>query len=233
VSTSASHDGVMVTSLVSGPGGTPRGTRLRSGFARHQRSPRCSYCRRALGPERRHRPAYVREETLSVHRYYDPATEQFLSVDPLASITEDPYGFVAQDPVNLTDPSRLAPGCTTLQECIDFINQGNAILGRGHNPARVRAWQEWYQGNKGKIRSCQRKFGPQLPKLMRPRQRNNFSGAPTPVPAMSGVPATPPSPELNGNWGFHPPSPAVAAGLGLGGALLLIGGAILLAPAGA
>jgi RHS repeat-associated protein len=44
----------------------------------------------------------------SVHRYYDPLTGQFLSVDPLVDVTGMPYSFAAGDPVNGSDPSGLA-----------------------------------------------------------------------------------------------------------------------------
>jgi RHS repeat-associated protein len=40
-----------------------------------------------------------------VHRYYDPQTGEFLSVDPLVSQTQIPYGYAGNDPVNKTDPS--------------------------------------------------------------------------------------------------------------------------------
>lgn len=43
----------------------------------------------------------------AVHRYYDPATEQFLSVDPLANETGAPYAYTTGDPVNENDPSGL------------------------------------------------------------------------------------------------------------------------------
>jgi RHS repeat-associated protein len=42
-----------------------------------------------------------------VHRYYDPTTAQFLSVDPLVTQTQRPYSYVDGDPVNSTDPSGL------------------------------------------------------------------------------------------------------------------------------
>jgi RHS repeat-associated protein len=49
-----------------------------------------------------------------VHRYYDPATSQFLSVDPLVDETLDPYGYAGEDPANTSDPSGLqAPWKTT------------------------------------------------------------------------------------------------------------------------
>ena len=40
-------------------------------------------------------------------RYYDPSTEQFTTVDPLAIQTRSPYGYAASDPINRTDPSGL------------------------------------------------------------------------------------------------------------------------------
>ena len=36
-------------------------------------------------------------------RWYDPATGQFISVDALVGITDQPYEYVGGDPVNLTD----------------------------------------------------------------------------------------------------------------------------------
>jgi len=41
----------------------------------------------------------------SVGRYYDPATGQFLTVDPLVDETGEPYAYTGGDPVNATDPS--------------------------------------------------------------------------------------------------------------------------------
>ena len=40
-------------------------------------------------------------------RYYDPATAQFLTVDPAAAVTRDSYAYVAGNPTNHTDPSGL------------------------------------------------------------------------------------------------------------------------------
>ena len=39
-----------------------------------------------------------------IGRYYDPATGQFLSVDPLLSVTSEPYLYTADDPINDADP---------------------------------------------------------------------------------------------------------------------------------
>jgi hypothetical protein len=38
-------------------------------------------------------------------RFYDPATAQFLSRDPLTAITGEPYAYVADNPLNTSDPS--------------------------------------------------------------------------------------------------------------------------------
>ena len=39
-----------------------------------------------------------------INRYHDPATGQFPSVDPLASMTLSPYGYSSGDPISQTDP---------------------------------------------------------------------------------------------------------------------------------
>jgi RHS repeat-associated protein len=42
-------------------------------------------------------------------RYYDPVTAQFISLDPLAELTQSPYGYTSDDPLNLSDPTGM--GC--------------------------------------------------------------------------------------------------------------------------
>ena len=44
-----------------------------------------------------------------INRYYDPTTDQFLSVDPGLAETGQPYAFTADNPLNQTDPMGLAP----------------------------------------------------------------------------------------------------------------------------
>jgi RHS repeat-associated protein len=41
-------------------------------------------------------------------RFYDPATGQFLTRDPLVSVTRSPYGYVEGNPLNGTDPAGLS-----------------------------------------------------------------------------------------------------------------------------
>jgi RHS repeat-associated protein len=43
-------------------------------------------------------------------RYYDPQTAQFLTVDPLVGLTQQPYGYSGNNPTNASDPSGLATG---------------------------------------------------------------------------------------------------------------------------
>ncbi|MDA8357495.1 MAG: RHS repeat-associated core domain-containing protein [Actinomycetota bacterium] len=71
-----------------------------------------------------------------VNRYYDPATAQFLSVDPLVGITGQPYAYAGDDPVNASDPSGLitcpswVPGCgvvTDVQNTVSGVVKRNTI----------------------------------------------------------------------------------------------------------
>jgi RHS repeat-associated protein len=48
-----------------------------------------------------------------VYRYYDPQTSQFLSIDPLLAITQQPYSYAAGNPVNHEDPLGMGIGVTT------------------------------------------------------------------------------------------------------------------------
>jgi hypothetical protein len=43
----------------------------------------------------------------TINRYYDPATGQFVSVDPMANETNQPYLYAEDDPVNGVDPSGM------------------------------------------------------------------------------------------------------------------------------
>jgi type VI secretion system secreted protein VgrG len=43
----------------------------------------------------------------SINRYYDPATGQFVSVDPLVNETDQAYVYAGDDPINYTDSTGL------------------------------------------------------------------------------------------------------------------------------
>ncbi len=78
-------------------------------------TPSTQSCRpgRDAGPRRcRHQlprpgPVVVPTGWSVVNRYYDPATDQFLSVDPDVATTGQPYAFTGDDPLNSTDPLGL------------------------------------------------------------------------------------------------------------------------------
>jgi len=65
-----------------------------------------------------HRPKPLIGRSLD-GRYYDPATAQFLSVDPDVAETDRPYIYASDDPVNESDPSGQAPWSGL---CIRFVN---------------------------------------------------------------------------------------------------------------
>lgn len=47
--------------------------------------------------------------TSAINRYYDPTTDEFLTVDPDVATTDQPYIFVGDDPLNGEDPLGLDP----------------------------------------------------------------------------------------------------------------------------
>ena len=61
-----------------------------------------------------------------INRYYDPSTDQYLSVDPMVNETNQPYAFTGDDPVNGTDPMGLHDcGWTDPLGCVGDV--GGAI----------------------------------------------------------------------------------------------------------
>jgi RHS repeat-associated protein len=68
-------------------------------------------------------------------RSYDPATGQFLSVDPLASLTGAPYNYAADNPINLVDPRGLeaipfpVTGPQDLSACVDPVTAAICAAG--------------------------------------------------------------------------------------------------------
>ena len=45
--------------------------------------------------------------TSAINRYYDPTTDEFLSIDPDVATTDQPYVFTNDDPLNAEDPLGL------------------------------------------------------------------------------------------------------------------------------
>ena len=82
--------------------------------------------------------ADVLEREVVVHRYYDPATGQFLSVDPLVDSTEQAYGYAQEDPVNNVDPSGLSPGITWSK--LAKMARSIPLCGPGRDAALATYW---------------------------------------------------------------------------------------------
>jgi len=61
-------------------------------------------------------------------RYYDPATGQFLTVDPLVDSTGHPYAYAGDSPVNATDPAGLS-------DCYDPFTFFSCTLNNAFNNA--------------------------------------------------------------------------------------------------
>jgi RHS repeat-associated protein len=65
-----------------------------------------------------------------IGRYYDPATDQFLSVDPDVAETMQPYAFTGDDPLNATDPLGLAKGGPQNKLSKEFEGYSDAALNK-------------------------------------------------------------------------------------------------------
>jgi RHS repeat-associated protein len=59
-------------------------------------------------------------------RAYDPATAQFMSTDPIAGLTREPYGYSGENPLNLSD-------ATGLSWLGDLAKGGKEVLEAGGN----------------------------------------------------------------------------------------------------
>ena len=74
----------------------------------------------------------------SVGRYYDPATAQFMSVDPLVKVTGAPYSFAGDNPLNGTDPTGL--DCRNTDSCpptTSYTQQNGYSPSPGHSDNAV------------------------------------------------------------------------------------------------
>ena len=69
----------------------------------HSGTSRSSGCTRGRRPSSK-----TTSSRCTVNRYYDPANDQFVSVDPLVDHTLQPYVFTGDDPLNVTDPLGLS-----------------------------------------------------------------------------------------------------------------------------
>jgi RHS repeat-associated protein len=86
-----------------------------------------------------------------INRYYDPQTGQFISIDPEASVTGQPYEYASADPVSANDPNGLASPKTlcltnSIRHCAAFDGDG-AITAVGAIILVLYAiWDHWPGG---------------------------------------------------------------------------------------
>lgn len=62
-----------------------------------------------------------------INRYYDPSTDQFLSIDPDVATTDQPYVFTNDDPLNAEDPLGLGIG----SDVVHFVVKVSKAIVKG------------------------------------------------------------------------------------------------------
>ena len=81
--------------------------------------------------------------TSVINRYYDPTTDQYLSIDPAVTQTNQPYVFTNDNPLNATDPLGLAPKPKRLtpgeRTAIDNKEMGMPYDKKAYNSAQKKA----------------------------------------------------------------------------------------------
>jgi RHS repeat-associated protein len=68
-------------------------------------------------------------EIYLIHRYYDPATGQFLSIDPDVAETGQPYVFTNDDPLNAEDPLGDCWGWCTFTDAAHAVTKAVSSAG--------------------------------------------------------------------------------------------------------
>jgi RHS repeat-associated protein len=101
-----------------------------------------------------------------INRYYDPATGQFISVDPEVANTLEPYAYTAGDPVSESDPTGLfspaaaarwadqnygndphGPGGRFGDDCTDFVSRALYLGGKDPMYPAQNTWPKPVQTN--------------------------------------------------------------------------------------
>ena len=134
-----------------------------------------------------------------VNRYYDPASYQFLSIDPKVGTTMEPYAFTAGDPLNSTDPLGLSP------------QHGNRNVEHSRFRGRsTESLRKEYDGLKGKKKLTREQKDLREALKTTLKGRGNYgSSAQKAVPVNLGPPS---SEQWFSPSGWKLPPPAVVAG---------------------
>jgi RHS repeat-associated protein len=92
-----------------------------------------------------------------VNRYYDPATGQFLSVDPKVSVTRQPYEYASNNPVVYNDPMGEQWVCAVMVDNVSeylYVLSSSAVQicsGDDYEPEKVcdSIWRNrWWGGQR-------------------------------------------------------------------------------------
>jgi hypothetical protein len=62
-----------------------------------------------------------------VNRYYDPTSDQFMSIDPDVATTDQPYVFTNDNPLNSTDPLGMSLWSKAKQYASDLLHFSAAV----------------------------------------------------------------------------------------------------------
>jgi RHS repeat-associated protein len=123
------HDQQGSTRMLSGPTGTVEGTTTYDAYGNKTGSTGSSTAPLEYDAQ------YTSSDTGLIYmraRTYDPATAQFLSVDPLVAETGAPYGYAGDSPPNLIDPTGLLfgiPGTPSTEEFVDNVAENAEKVG--------------------------------------------------------------------------------------------------------
>jgi RHS repeat-associated protein len=83
------------------------------------------------------------------HRFYEPATGVFTTVDPLVASTGTPYLYANGNPTTLSDPNGLEPGCgpsapagscAAAHTSVDLLSSVAVLRREGGDAGPVNAW---------------------------------------------------------------------------------------------
>jgi RHS repeat-associated protein len=180
-----------------------------------------------------------------VNRYYDPATDQFISVDPDVAETGQPYAYDNDDPLNETDPIGLAGSLPSKGEFPYKPPKGGPkrVRGGGWKDANGNTWRWDKSGHGGGHWDVTPAHGPghtnvfpdgSIRKQGSPRSQNSsFTVTPSAELGPNQQPnwATSGSASQGGSTSFQVPAlkPPPWPALGVIGVIVVVGGYALAA----
>jgi RHS repeat-associated protein len=125
-----------------------------------------------------------------INRYYNPATGQFISVDPDVATTGEPYGYAGGNPVDNADPDGLCMRTTAADSC-NYNPTSGRSTGMGtpdppppYQPSTAPCPSIW-QGCPGYHTPSQKRTPPKARKVIRKAATKRKAKAQKPAPICS------------------------------------------------